>query len=421
MTSGSKPTSPNGKRESEVVMAKRSRQRGKVYQRKDKNGVEGGNWYVSYYVGGRRVRRAVGEKKGAATAELNRVLHELNTDEYCELEDIFFTDFAALWLKRYAKGSVKASTLISYTGILNNHLVPYFGSRRLETISTGNIQAYVSAKQEAGNITAKTINNTLIVLKRMLTHAVRWNYLTKNPADHVEKPRVAKCKMEFLEPHEVNAFLTKNEPRNQGAPDYARQYRYYALFATAIFTGARRGEILALQKSDINWASGHIHIRQGLYKGQFVEPKTESSVRSIEMSPMLTSILKHYLLLAPASERDLLFCSDDGKPIDGDNMVKREFADALRRAGLRRIRFHDLRHTLASFLLAQGEDIVNVQMTLGHASATTTLKRYSHLIRTRQSGIGSRLESFIFDTQKEGQFSTGHKMVTNGSEMELVR
>ena len=101
-------------------------------------------------------------------------------------------------------------------------------------------------------------------------------------------------------------------------------------------------------------------------------------------------------LTAPVSAYDLVFCNSDGNPLEPDNMVKREFLPALSFAGLRRIRFHDLRHSYTSLLIAQGENVKFIQSQLGHSSIQTTMDRYGHLLPTNQYGVGSKLDSQIF-------------------------
>ncbi|MCP4632157.1 MAG: site-specific integrase [candidate division Zixibacteria bacterium] len=158
----------------------------------------------------------------------------------------------------------------------------------------------------------------------------------------------------------------------------------------------RRGELLALKWSDIDWNSSHIIVRRSLYRGQVITPKSKYSYRRIVMSPMLNKTLEEHRLFVPQSEFDLVFCRDDGKPLCPHSLVKRKFFPTLTRAGLRRIRFHDLRHTYASLLIAQGENIKFIQNQLGHSSAMTTLDRYGHLMPNAHNEAAEKLDQTVF-------------------------
>lgn len=114
------------------------------------------------------------------------------------------------------------------------------------------------------------------------------------------------------------------------------------------------------------------------------------------MSPILRQSLERHRLLGRKSELGLIFSNEHGLPLDPENLIKREFHPALDRAGLRRIRFHDLRHSYASLLISQGENIKFIQSQLGHASATTTLDRYGHLIPNLENDAARRLDKTVF-------------------------
>ncbi|TFH65668.1 MAG: site-specific integrase [Candidatus Zixiibacteriota bacterium] len=230
----------------------------------------------------------------------------------------------------------------------------------------------------------KTAVNILVPLKEMFKHAVQWGYIRHDPTLAVKRPRVEQEEMDFLTPEEVTLFLQNVKSQ------------YYAFFLTAVLTGMRRGELLALKWGDMDWHSSQICVRRSLYEGQFVSPKSANSTRRIIMSPTLKRYLEDHRLLSSQTELDLVFCTDQGQPLEPDNLVKREFHPALERGGLRRIRFHDLRHTFASLLIANGEDIKFIQNQLGHASATTTLDRYGHLFPGMQKEAAERLDETVF-------------------------
>jgi len=178
----------------------------------------------------------------------------------------------------------------------------------------------------------KSVINHLVPLKEMLMHATRWGYLKHNPADYVEKPRLEREEMDFLTPEEIKAMLQEVRSKR------------YVFFLMAALTGCRRGELLGLQVGSLDFRKNQAHIRKSLWKGGFVSPKSKYSVRSIDMSPYLVHELKKHLLSKPHSDMDLVFCNEEGTPLDPDSLIKRHFLPALRRAKLRMVPFHSLRH-----------------------------------------------------------------------------
>ena len=343
---------------------------------------KGGSWFCVYRVNGKQKWVKGGVNKKQTEKKLIKIINEINDGSYKELTEANFTDFSRYWLKTYAQGKLKASTLKSYVDIIEKHLIPYFCSSKLLNISASNIQEYVSLKLSDG-LAPKTVNNHLVPLKEMFKHAVIWGYLRDNPSQYVEKPRVEKEEMDFLTPEEIRLFL--GEVNGE----------HYALFMTAVFTGLRRGELLALQWGDIEFRTGNIAVRRSLYKGNFTSPKSKSSVRKVVMSPALAGVLKKHKFQAMPNKHDLLFVNGVGNTIDADTLVRRQFLPALRRAGIRKIRFHDLRHSYATLLVSQGENIKFVLSQMGHSSIQTKLDRYGHLLPEKNAGGGVRLDETI--------------------------
>ena len=214
-------------------------------------------------------------------------------------------------------------------------------------------QGYISQKKTEGKISPKTINNTLVLLKEMFKHAVRWGYLRENPALYVEQPRVERREMDFLTPEEIRSMLAQVRSHS------------YSFFLSATLTGMRRGELLGLQWGDIDWHESQLRVRRSLFfetrrkgkerKWRFITPKSKNSIRVINMSPTLVLELKKHKLAQQPGLLDLVFPNEDGNPMDPDNLVKREFLPALRRAGLRQVPFHSLRHSFTALLIAQGK------------------------------------------------------------------
>lgn len=202
----------------------------------------------------------------------------------------------------------------------------------------------------------------------MFKHAYRWGYVKKNAAEHLERPKLDPREIEILTPEEVDKLLNNT----------TSHYRF--AFLTAVLTGLRAGELWGLRWSDIDWNSFQIHVRQSLWKGQFQTPKSKYSFRKVDLAEPLVRELKKWRLASPKHEHDLLFLSTEGQPSCHENVIKRHFTSALRRAGLRHVSFHSLRHTNASMRITAGQNIKYIQTQLGHSSIKLTLDIYGHLL-----------------------------------------
>lgn len=366
----------------------------------------GETWYAYWRdLQGRQRAKAIGTRKKDAEKYLDTVQASVHAGTFREIEDVTFAVFAERWLSDYAAVSVKASTLTTYTSRINGPFAAAFGPLKLSQIGTADVQHYLAGLTRK-KLSAATVRAHLVLLRNMLNHAVAWGHLAHNPASAVKGPKLPHTEMDCLTPAEVSVFLAACDDRHR------------ALFSTAVMTGMRLGELLALQWDDINWNAGTIRVRRSLYKGEFVEPKTSRSVRVIGMSNRLAAILLEHKLAAPYSPFDLVFPTPEGTPMDPANLRHRAFADALTRAKLRKIRIHDLRHTFASLLINQGENLKYVQAQLGHSSITTTVDRYGHLMPDAHRGASDRLDATLFG---DGGQSLDDKMLTSLPTNEQVR
>jgi len=321
---------------------------------------------------------------------------EIHSGTFRKPKPILFSEYAAQWLKTYAPtAQLKPSTFETYQSIIDKRFNPVFGKLLLTHLSTRKIKEFLSACLKDG-LAPKTVNNTLILLKTMLMSAVDDGYLLTAPTRKVRRMKLEPKEMGFLTPQEIQLLLKHaDEP-------------YRTLFLAAVLTGMREGELFALQWGDIDWHQDRIGVQRSLYWRSrknigpeepcwmFVTPKSRCSRRTVVMSPKLKEALGLYRLSCPVSPYDLVFCTSKGNPLDPNTMLSREFHPALTRAGLRKVRFHDLRHTYTSLLIAQGEDIKFIQNQLGHASARTTLDHYGHLMPGVHQRASRRLDRQVF-------------------------
>jgi integrase len=353
-----------------------------------------GKYIIDYYDNlGKRHREAIGGNEHDAYRILNKKIEEIDVGTFETSPKIeAFKPFAERWLG--AKAGIKERTRISYQGILNNHLIPYFGNARIIELRRKNIQEFIREKAESGNLSSKSISNILAVLHEILEDAQVENLIVRNPYLKIEKPKKDKPEVDYLKTEEIPIFLKACEMSN-----------YYALFYAAIFTGMRRGELLSRKWGDIDWIGRKIHVKDSLYKGEFQTPKSEYSKRAIDMGPRLIQTLKGHRtaqdrirLKAGESwtDNDLIFCRNDGKPLDADNLYHRDFKRILRRAELRSIRIHDLRHSYAAILISVGHNFKYIQTQMGHSSIKVTMDLYGHLMPEVHEGAAKRTEDFVF-------------------------
>lgn len=254
---------------------------------------------------------------------------------------------------------------------MKNHLLPYFVNRKIIDIKVNEIQFYIKLKQDEG-LSAKTINNSLILMGSIFKRAVLQGYIGQNPVYLVKKLKLRKQEMNCLTKEQITYVL------NFAKESYSR---FYSLLFTAIFTGLRRGEVLALTWNDINFEIAKITVNKSLFKGAVTTTKTSYSEREVNMSKSLVQVLKDWKLKAPKSSINLVLCNKNGDYIHPDNMTKRYFKPCLKAFNIENVRFHDLRHTFASLLISENVSIKYIQTQMGHASCQTTLDIYSHILQ----------------------------------------
>lgn len=177
------------------------------------------------------------------------------------------------------------------------------------------------------------------------------------------------------------------------------------LFRLAIFSGARQGEIFGLKWTDVLWTSDQIQIQRTFNNGAWYKPKTKASNRKIDLGPVTMSELKKWSLACPPNDLDLVFPNQHGKPIVHSNLLRQHFWPSLKKAGIPQIRFHDMRHTFASMLIDQGENIKYIQAQMGHSSPTVTFNTYAHLLKPTNQRAARTLEETILNNRSQN----GHK------------
>jgi len=361
-----------------------------------------GNRYVidCYDQQGKRYRKSLpeGTTKQRAREILREVEEKVSARTFIHDKKIItFSVVAKQWLE-YKRTNLRETTWEMYEYITKLHFTE-LDNLKINVINTGIIEKFITTRQRK-QMNLSTLRKIIVTLNQIMAYAVRHNYVDFNPVRDAEKPRskgenTSNEKIKVLNPEQINAFLDK-----------VTSPKYHTLFLTAIMTGAREGELLGLRWSDIDFQKKQLQIRRTFNHGRFFEPKTKSSTRNIDLSPIVIKELAKWKLMNADSSTDLVFANEEGNAIGCLNMIKRFFHPALKASGCPRIRFHDLRHTYASLMIEQGENIKYISSQLGHTNPTTTLNIYAHLMKQDNQEAVCKLENTIFER-------TSHNLVTN--------
>ena len=322
-------------------------------------------YYAVLAINGKRKWKKGGPTKKDAQRVLNENLGEIENGTYKNLQKITFFQFTEIWLRDYAEITLKPSTKNLFRDVINRLLLPAFSNCQLGDITTGQLQAYVSNRSKT--VKPNTIRNELTVIKLLFRQALRWGYIKNNPTENVERPKIEKAEIEILSPEEIEVLLINSEQP------------YRIAFLTAFLTGMRAGELWGLQWDDIDWNSKQIHVKRSVWKKQFQTPKSKKSIRKIDLTERLVREFKLWKLACPISEHNLVFPSPEGYITIHDNVMKRFYCPALRRAKIRHVSFHSLRHSNASMRIRVGQNIKYIQGQMGHATINMTLDVYGHL------------------------------------------
>ena len=349
-------------------------------------------WIIDFYdqYGKRRWKTLPkGTTKGKAKEELRSIEEQVAKRTFLPTKKIpMFSEIAKDWLE-YKKSKVRITTWEVCKGHTKNHFHELDGIK-INQITTATIERYITKRQEKG-MHILTLRKVLMTLGQILNYSVRHKYIDHNPLRDAERPRgqgnepEGQEKIKILTPEQIETLLSN-----------AEDPKYGMLFMLTIFSGARQGELLGLKWNDIDWENCQVHIQRTFNNGRFFTTKTRTSNRKIDLGPTVMTELKKWKLACPGNDLDLIFPNEAGKPIDHHNLINRYFRPALKAAELPRIRFHDLRHTYASLLIEQGENIKYVQTQLGHSSPTITLNVYAHLMKPTNQESACRLENTVF-------------------------
>ena len=364
---------------------KRANGEGNIRKRKD------GRWEGRFTVGhdpvtGKQIiKNVLGKTQAEVKEKLKKALVEAGQVDFAQSGKYTVGAWMDEWFENVAKIKVRPSSHQTYKGYIDNHIKPNIGNVPLEKLTTMDLQKFyrklltkgrverIESKDQPKGLSAKTVRNINQVISSAMDLAVAQKIILANPTNACELPKVEHQEMQTIPAEQLQAFLEE-----------ARATGVYEMYYIELATGLRRGELLGLKWQDIDWKNGIIKVRRQVARvdGQIVEAplKTKNSYRTVTISPQAIEVLKHQ---KAKTHDQYVFPSPNGGPISPDsvnNMLKR----VLARAGIPKVRFHDLRHTFATIALQNGVDIKTVSGMLGHFSAGFTLDTYAHVTTAAQ-------------------------------------
>lgn len=372
-------------------MRKRGQNEGSIYKRRD------GRWAGAVslgYVGGKLKRKTVyGLTRKEVQDRITRLLNDKQNGLPVVGEKQTLGDFLADWLVSWVKPTVKPKTFSSYHDTARLHLVPTLGRIRLAKLTPQHVQAMLNERRASG-LSPRTVAYVRSILSIALARALKLGLVQRNVVQLVDRPNVARHEIQPLTIEQSRALLVA-----------ARDHRLGALFSVALALGLRKGEALGLRWQDVDFEAGSLVISGALQRiGRSLvrtETKNNASRRMLRTpAAALRSLREHRVkqkeerLLAGEKWQDsgLVFTTTLGTPLDPRNVL-RQFARVLTAAGIAHVRFHDLRHSCATLLLAQGVPARVVQDILGHSAIRVTMDVYSHVMPSMRDDAMRAMDS----------------------------
>ncbi|QGQ97079.1 site-specific integrase [Paenibacillus psychroresistens] len=383
---------------------------------KDDN-AKGNAWFytINLKVNGKYVQKRIRGFKTKKLAEAAMVEHknDMNKGTYIQPSKTLFSEFMSDYLND-KQTTVKKQTLGIYSSLVNNHILPKLGSIELQQLTPRNIQDLYNDLSSAGSLCDENIQKVHSLINEALKKALAWDMVSKNVASLVARPTATKKKMVVWEDEEMRIFLKE-----------AKSSRFYPAYYLALVSGMRQSEILGLTWKDVDFVGNRVSITQTLsHDGKEFNDgaKTDSGSRAVSIDSATMAVLKELkkfrveekVAAGPQlyQENSLVVCTAIGTPVNPRNLL-RSFEAIVAKCNpvedgkeiqirVKKIRFHDLRHTHATMLLKQGVNVKIVSERLGHASVKITLDTYSHVLPSMQKDTAEEFGKLFYKSEDVG-------------------
>ena len=376
---------------------KRANGEGSIRRRKD------GRWEGRYTAAhdpetGKAVyKNVLGKTQAEVKEKLAKAIEKSKRVDIVRAGKYTLGQWMEIWFENYARLKVRPSSHATYRGYLDNHILPNIGNIPLNRLTTLDIQKFYKKLLECGRVvraeskgqpkglSAKTVRNLHQILSSALDLAVQQRLIPSNPAAGCALPRAERQEIRTLTTDQLNAFF--REAKASGVLE---------LYYLDLATGLRRGELLGLRWEDIDWQHRELHIRRQLARvgGKVTEAplKTKNAYRTLPLGEDTIGILAQQKEKVGTSP--WVFPGPAGGPLSPDSVLHM-LHRVLERAGLPRLRFHDLRLTFATLALQNGIDVKTVSGMLGHYSAGFTLDTYAHVTTPAQRQAAALMRDLL--------------------------
>jgi integrase len=344
----------------------------------------------------RRQRKKTFTTKREAQAGLTAWLASIDNGTAVERSRQTVAEMVEYWLDTYARPNTRPATLEGYTIAVRVHIIPALGNIPVQKLGPDMLQKFYADKLAAG-CGPRTVQLCHLHISQALKQAMRLGLVSRNVADLVTPPRWTRREMTIWTLDEARRFLSVADQSHHGP-----------IWALALATGMRRGELLGLRWQDVDWERGTVSVRQTVTvlggASHIGPPKTKSARRTITVQIEVLDALKEHrraqnerrLAVGPVwQDYDLVFSTGIGTPINPGNL-DRDFYRLVARAGVPRIRIHDLRHTNVTLSLRETGDIKAVSQRVGHANVSITLGTYAHVLPDQHQEVAKKVGRALF-------------------------
>lgn len=314
-------------------------------------------------------------RKLANTQIIPQMLLKVHSGEFFNSDNVkkvpLFEEFAKISFELH-KTTRKISTLNRYKSNYNRHILPHFQGKRLDQIKPSEITLWQNSLLELG-LQPKRVKDIRIVLSVIFEDAVNDEIIDFNPVRKVAKlPMQVPTKINPFSLDEIKLILDN------------AQGQFKNFFAVAFFTGMRTGEVIGLKWEDVNFERNEITVNRTINKGMETTPKTINSIRTIEILPTLKKYLQDQLTLTGKDKSFVFLNANKNNFFDSNKIRDYSWKRTLKTANVEYRTLYNTRHSFASLMISQGEDVLWVSHMLGHASPEMTLKKYTRFIKNEK-------------------------------------